>query len=45
MTKFNFSKRLNDYIEREFPISNEKAKFRSVEKDVLEAKAYFETNE
>ena len=37
MTKFNFSKRLNDYIECEFPISNEKAKFRSVEKDVLEA--------
>ena len=35
--KDSFSKRLNNYVEREFPVSNEKAKFRSVEKDVLEA--------
>ena len=39
MTKFNFSKKFNDYIEREFPNARylERAKFRSVEKDVLEA--------
>lgn len=35
--KDSFSKRLNDYVAREFPISNEKAKFRSVEKDILKA--------